>query len=341
MFLFILSFCKPFAGEYLWLYLLGTAMLFRFAYSLIDVPHNSLLGRVQEQGQSVAKLGAMRLGATIAGTLAVIGAAQFAISGAAWHFAAFAIAAGIAGAILFIRFFPFSTLPSSQATANHAKFVPPATTSKALTASAALFISAISATVVNGMFSKDIVYIAKYVLSDPAWTITGLTLFTAGKIAGVPCWVWFSEQKGIVGTMRASFLLIAVVGAGVALTPPAFYYLGTALFFFGIGIAGTNIAGWALMPDCADLFPPNDHPLFFGLFTAANKVASGLSGAIVGYTLAQLGIAGGSSSSESQARGLYWLVYIYPIAGAVLGIGGIAMYRFLRSSRFERPRFNV
>jgi len=331
---FLASFSRPFAGDWLWPVLLGAAMLFRLAYALIDVPHNALLGRLQEQGQSPVRLGALRLGATIAGTFVVIGAAQFALGGAAWRFTVFAMLTGCTGAILFLGFFPYPALrdfasPGPHPAVAHAGF------RNAHAAGAALFLTAVAATIINGLFSKDIVYIAKYVLHAQAWTVTGLALFTAGKIAGTPFWIWFSEKRGITGTMGASFVLIAATGAGVALTPPAFSYLGTALFFFGAGIAGTNIAGWALMPDCASLFPSRHQPLFFGLFTAANKIASGLSGAIVGYTLAMLNIDAGATSQQNQTEGLYWLVYVYPIAGSVLGIAGIALYRGLRRFPFR------
>ncbi len=109
------------------------------------------------------------------------------------------------------------------------------------------------------------------------------------------------------------------------------------MFFFGAGIGGTNIAGWALMPCCAGLFRPGHEPLFFGAFTAVNKIASGLSGAIIGMTLMWLGIGGNPISMERQTRSLYWLVYIYPIAGAIIGISAIALFAFLG----ERKNFGA
>ncbi len=312
------------------LLLAGTA--FRFAYALIDVPHNALLGNLQRDGQSPARLGGLRLFATIAGTLAAIAASRYALEGAAPRFLVFAAVTGVTGGLLFLVFFPFTVLhaPAAAMTALASAPRPPAI--RAALISSAFFLSAVAATVVNGMFSKDIVYIAKYVLRDPGWTVVGMALFTVGKVAGMPLWIWLSERRGAVSTMQASFALVMATGVGVAVAPPHFSYLGVGLLFFGAGIGGTNIAGWTLMPGCAGLFRSGSEPLFFGAFTAVNKIASGFSGAIIGYTLMWLGIGSNPISLERQTRSLYWLVYIYPIAGAAIGIAGLMLFALLRSA---------
>ena len=342
---YILGFYRLLSGGWIWVVLLVMAMGFRFAYSLVDVPHNALLSALQRRGQSPAQLGAMRLGATIAGTLITVMAARYAlgatVASAPSRFFLFAIATGFAGALLFLGFFPFAAISTSTIDAQTSSTAHVASRTQLYVASAAFVLSAVAATIINGMFSKDIVYIAKYVLHDTTWSVTGLVLFTIGKIVGLPGWILVSERNGTVRMMAAAIVMIAATGIGIAIAPPHFSYLGTGLFFFGVGIAGTNIAGWALIPSCAGFFRKSHEPLFFGVFTAANKIASGLSGAIIGYTLTRLGIGGGPISHDFQAKSLYWLVYIYPILGAAIGIASIFTYAYCARPKTKSSATNL
>lgn len=314
---FVAMFCKPSAHPALTL--LAAGLAFRAAFALIDVPHNALLGRLALGGGDGTRLGAIRLVSGILATLAAAYAARGALaaraSDAPSAFLAYAVEMALVSVVLFL-----TTLPLLEArivepgVPRSASSAPPRRFPGAL---AAFFLSAMVTTVTSGLFSKDIVYVAKYAFNDVQWTVVGLQVFTLGKLIGVPVWLAAAARWGGAAAMRSAFLLIVTTGAVLWFAPPSQTDFGLALVGFGAGLGGVNMMSWSLLPEATAEVAGQTG--IFGWYTALNKIAAGASGYLTGFMLAKLQLLSPVLSQASR-DGLYRFVAGSPIAGALLAL---------------------
>ncbi len=351
--LFVLSFTYI-ASAVSSLLLLASGLAFRTAYAVVDVPHNALLSRLGDTSKPRLGLSAARQIAGLTATFAVTFAARPLLqAGGPVPAAGYVLyAAGIAtlGALLFLGFFPqvdAAPPPHHAAAAEPGDAAP---RGALLAAILAIVLTAMTGSLVAGAFSKDVVYIAKYVFNDAGWTLDALTALMIGRFLAVPLW-WLAPLRiGLPASVALSWLLIAGAGATLSWLPPDKRLFEGGLLIIGIGLGGINALAWAIIPQLTHRLSQQragaTDTRVFGLFTAMTKIASGLSGLILGLLLLRTGIADAASAASAQAARFYAMACFIPVPSAGFGLlcllaysaSAAALSRPPRRRRFRRSR---
>jgi GPH family glycoside/pentoside/hexuronide:cation symporter len=315
---FVASFCRAPSGWPAIPFLLTAGLAFRASYAVMDVPHNAFIARLAKGRVNVVSLGAVRLLATLLGALAATVAARPFLSDTAAQLSAnlalYAVGVGGVGLMLFLAFFP----KPERAEASKPLATQPRPVPRDWKIVPVFFLGIFLANTVAGLFSKDIIYIAKYVFRRPAWTSEAFILFTTGKLAAVLLWDRIARTIGLMDALKAAFGLTAMMAVIAAFLAPWPRVLGFALLVFGLGLGGVNLLSWAVLPSLA---PPSESGArFFGLYTALAKVAAGVSGLVLGLLLSSAGAGESSILSNHQAARLYSAIMIAPVVGSLGGL---------------------
>jgi GPH family glycoside/pentoside/hexuronide:cation symporter len=322
---FALSFsAMPLAPPFALAAVVTAGLVFRAAYALLDVPHNAFMANMAHEIGNPALTGALRLTATIvASWTAILLAGQVLAasnSAAPLAFAAYGLAMGTGGGVLFCAFLPKpgSDTPAGRETAearpleNH-DGAPP------WRPVVFLFASAILATLVSGIFTKDLVYVSKYVFNDPGWTTVAMSAFTAGKLLGVPLWLLAAQHRQTRGLLVSAYALAATFSMLALVLTPAKLSFAAMLLLLGLGLGGANMLGWSALAEVVGSHAAlqAQSGKIYGLYTASSKLASGLSGLMLGLCLDWLDVVSGA---HNAAANFYQLAFLVPSIGCLLAL---------------------
>ncbi|MFZ5748776.1 MAG: MFS transporter [Pseudomonadota bacterium] len=329
---FVASFSVPAEGGPALLWVTLTSALFRAGFSVLDVPHNALIGRLAATGGDGELLAGIRLITGAAAMLAVgAGAAPLltpdSALGERGQFMLASTVAGIVALAAFLGLMP--RIPERDC--------PPVTRPRPLFQIAdaafdrhvlAMFVATAIGFTLSGLFIKSLVYIAKYVLHDPGWTARAVLLLTLGKLAGTPFWMWLSKRISPVAASQAGYAMVTATAGALILLGPDRALLEPAILLLGIALGGVNLLAWALLPVLMGLLRARGtHAVeasLFGLFTAVSKVAVGLSGALLAALLDHYRIAPDIAVSAEQSRQLF------AVCAGVLALGSVPSAVLLR-----------
>ena len=283
-------------------------LLFRTAFTFVDIPDNALFARVSLTDQlRIEGAAARKLMATIA-AVGVSASTAWVFSDAApfsegGRILIAAMAAGpVAAAALALGARAVARWDRAPAQAQALRLSLVALTRcPAVTAVAAhIFLS----TFAMAVFTGAIVYYARFILGDAAWFADAMTTYLLAQAGGVVLWGWIAARTSIRPGLRAAAL--ACVAAGPAyLVYDAPYVFLVACGFFGLCAGGLNTLRWAMAASVVDEAAPQlgrrSEAAIMALFSLSVKTAIGVASLAVGAVLSLSGYAPGDVASPEGA----------------------------------------
>lgn len=345
---FALFYSLPALGERRLGMLAVTLLVFRAAYAIIDVPHNSLLVRVAADSRARGRTSGYRI---IFSSLASLGVAallapsvQNAAGGAGPDMLA---VLGMSGGLLFCLALGLAAWSSRNAADPNADRRPGVSRLALLPRPdrllAAIAVIAFVTGFATPMFNRMVLYLSTYVFGRPAFASHILTAIILGQFLGALLWIHlvrFREKTTLLAVSHAvaasGFLLFALVGARPELL------VGVSVLI-GVGLAGVFMLPWGILADVVD-FAEFRHrerreTATFALVLVILKAGGAASAGVIGWTLSQLGYTPGAHQTWVVLAGMKTLACGVPIIGALvailvlsrLSIGHLAHARVLRA----------
>jgi GPH family glycoside/pentoside/hexuronide:cation symporter len=352
---FALLYSLPALGERRFGALAATLLIFRAAYAIIDVPHNSLLVRVAADSRARGRTSGYRI---IFSSLASLGIAvllapsvQNAAGGAGPGMLA---TLGVSGGLLFCLALGLAAWSSRNAAGPSAGRKPRASRVTLLPKLDRLLAGIAVVAFVTGfatpMFSRMVLYLSTYVFGHPAFASHILIAIILGQFLGALLWIHlvrFREKTTLLAVSHAvaagGFLLFALVGA----RPEPLIAVSVLI---GVGLAGVFMLPWGILADVVD-FAEFRHrerreTATFALVLVIIKAGGAASAGVIGWTLGQLGYTPGAHQAWAVLVGMKALACGVPIIGGLvailvlsrLSIGHLAHARILRALGARRLR---
>ncbi|PXA87374.1 sugar:proton symporter [Nostoc sp. 3335mG] len=323
---FTLLYSLPWLGTKEMAVVAATLLVFRATYAIIDVPHNSLLGRVAADSRARGRASGYRLFfSTVSGLIIALVVAP-AVIGADRHFATGSVAlvgAGC-GTVSCLALWIAAWSARSERPAVHQVPRPIAVLPKL----DGLFAAMVSIAFVIGFamptFGRMMIYQTTYVLGQPGLTGRLLLAVTLGQFPGVLIWtilVRHCEKTRLLGI--SSGCAIAAMLLFVALEPqPAF--LTAAAFLVGLCLTGVYMLPWAILADAID-FAEFRHgerreAAAIAAFLVALKAGGAASLSVIAWSLDHLGYVVGAKQNAVVVAGIKALSFGIPVAGAVVAM---------------------
>lgn len=349
---FALLYSLPALGERRFGPLAATLLIFRAAYAIIDVPHNSLLARVATDSRARGRTSGYRL---IFSSLASLGigifltpSVQNAAAGAGPGLLA---TLGVTGGLLFclalgIAAWSSRNAPGPRGDRGASVMLLP----KPDRLLAGIAVIAFVTGFATPMFSRMVLYLSTYVFGQPAFASHILIAIILGQFLGALLWIHlvrFREKTTLLAVSHAvaagGFLLFALVGA----RPEPL--IGVSVLI-GVGLAGVFMLPWGILADVVD-FAEFRHrerreTATFALVLVIIKAGGAASAGVIGWTLGQLGYTPGAHQAWAVLVGMKALACGVPIIGGLvailvlsrLSIGHLAHARVLRALGARRLR---
>lgn len=351
---FALLYSLPALGEQRFGVLAATLLIFRAAYAIIDVPHNSLLVRVAADSRARGRTSGYRL---LFSSLASLGVAAFlapsvqdAAAGAGPGMLA---TLGLSGGVLFCLALGLAACSSRDSAGQGTR--PPGASRVTLLPKPDRLLAAIAVVAfVTGfatpMFSRMVLYLSTYVLGQPAFASRILMAIILGQFLGALLWirlVRFREKTTLLAVSHAvaasGVLLFVLMGARPELM------LGVSVLI-GVGFAGVFMLPWGILADVVD-FAELRHgerreTATFALVLVILKAGAAASAGVIGWTLGQLGYTPGAHQTGAVLMGMKALACSVPFIGGLvailvlsrLSVGHLAHARVLRALHARRTR---
>lgn len=306
-----------------------TLFAFRTAYSLVDVPHNALLGRITSDAAERGRLASIRLlfsslaslaiGLTLPGILQMedLGAAQRRLG--AW-----AAVAGLLAAVILVAACRVVRARDTVPVRGRTDPRPPWTRIAALLADPrvrTVLILAAVGSVSTPVLSKTILYYATYVRGDPAFSDLILSALFLGQIAGVVFWIRASRRWDHHRTLALAHLIVAAAGLAVyALEGAAAPGLAAAAGLYGVGAAGVYAIIWAVTADAVDHFERRTglriDATIFAVVILVMQIGAGIGSGAIGGLLALSGYVAGGEQTAVVKETIRAVAGLLPVAGA-------------------------
>lgn len=323
---FIALFWLPsLADDWTSAWILVSCMVFRLAYALVDVPHNALLAAISTNSRKRSELSALRFFFSSAGSLAALAFAAPALQ-ARQDPSAF-ITFAILLAILYCPIMAGSVLLTPT-------IAPRSISTHRLDFRSVLrdlwrnhrllrifLIGVISAALLT-MFSRMTAFYAKSWVGNAEFASWLLGTHFIGQIVAAPAWSILAVRFEKRTAAWCAHLLMMLVALGFLVVRPS--ALATGIFFYfwaGVALSGLTIMNWALVPDCIEYTETQagarHEATTFGIYTALNKVASGVGMAFIGWALHLSGYNAGAEDAGAQSLGLLWAMTLPALIGAL------------------------
>ncbi len=147
-----------------------------------------------------------------------------------------------------------------------------------------------------------------YVLGGGGPQLTAIFLLLNGAaIVSIPLWLKLSAKIGKVSAFKLSgiILIVSMVAFWAVSHPSAIYAVYGAIVCTGVGFAGQQVLGLALLPDLAELDPSaskaaNLSGVYTGIWLAGEKTGFAISAFAVGTVLGMAGLVETSAGSIAQ-----------------------------------------
>jgi Na+/melibiose symporter-like transporter len=199
---------------------------------------------------------------------------------------------------------------------------------------APIVLAAVTGFMLSGLFTKSLVYFAKYALLAPRWTTRAIILAASGQFVGAFGWRHAARYIPTIQANRYAYAATACTAALLALSAGDRARIEAGVFVLGVMVGGTNMFAWALLPAIVDQFERGGERAaetsVFAAFTCLSKVAVGMSGWLLTRLLGAFTISPTTLVSPTQGRQLF-------IAAAVLmGVGALTSLALLVPLRSGR-----
>lgn len=319
-------------------YVLICLILFRSAYTIVDVPHNSMLVFLSADSRDRTNIASMRIFFSAVGKLAVSLVSVYFLSTTDIDTAASRFSAA---AILFALIYLITMANCARSIWDvqipgrhlaHAPFqlrhlVESVTANRRL-----MIVFALTATtsLVTPVIGVALIYVAKYGIGQETAGSAAVTAMAIAQALSPLFWSKLANRmndKARAAQLANGLLLAsALLGAFAVATPVAFFgAAGLAGFAFG----GIFMLNWSMLPDA--LTARSSGRQFdisvFGFYSLINKLAHGLSQAFVGVTLAFYGYAADTDVAVSAIGSISDTLMMAPLLGAAVCVGLLRAYR--------------
>lgn len=332
--MFVLSYLKlPLGTGYLAVYACIVGILFRTAYSIVDVPHNSMLANITSSSRERVTLSGLRLFfSSVGGLLVSIGIFSSLKGGdletEARNFLHFALLAALI--VLVILFYCSRSVRPYEKPLDHAGTASPSSEEiwRFFRANGQMWIVfglTTACSMAITLFSKNIIYFSKYTLDQITLGGTALILLTLGKSLCQPLWVFLARTIGKKQSLQVShfclMVLLAVFYFTASLSPWLFFLYS---FFIGCTIGGIYMLNWAILPDVIEYGQWKSgvrmEATVFGMFTLLNKVSIGVGVFILSVLLSLSGFEANSVQSEQASDAIVLLMCLLPALGCMISL---------------------
>ncbi|MCP5433384.1 MAG: MFS transporter [Alphaproteobacteria bacterium] len=337
----VLAFTKPpfdLHGAIVYAFL--TSIALRTAYTIVDVPHNSLLALATPSSRERSTLaGAKMTTAALAGltiSLSVMPILQG--EGASEEAGRFTVAAMIGGAIavaaLWLCVWAFRDVDRRREPTPPSKLVSLPDFYRVLIGNS--YVCIIFAVWVVTMmtlptFAKSLIYFAKYNLQDEGWASVALATMTIGQAATMPLWALFATRVAKARVLQLAQLLSLVTLATIYFANPHDkLFLQVLIFLEGAAIGGSYSIAMSILPDLVEHSEwrtgKRVEAGIFGMATLAIKAGNGIGVGLFGVFLGAVGYVANASLSPETLDGMRLIMTALPGAGAVVAILALSFY---------------
>lgn len=280
------------------LYSIAVLIVFRTAYTLFDVPHNSLLSFLSNDSKLRTRIAAMRIFCSSIGRfLVTIVSIDFLAAENLTEIQNQFSLYSVLFSVFFILVMSICLLAIKDIKIIHDTEVlndfKLADMLKSFHSNRSLLIvfglTAITSVSTLGIGSSFI-YFAKYSQLDESSGGVALSIMAVGQAFSLFFWTYLSNKRW--GTVKSCFianaiLCLTMLGAMLGIHDEIHLY--TIAIVTGIALAGISVFNWALLPEAIDRGHFGSERRYdvsiFGFYTLANKICNGLSLAYVGWVL--------------------------------------------------------
>jgi glycoside/pentoside/hexuronide:cation symporter, GPH family len=305
-----------------------TLLTFRAAYSIIDVPHNSLLARVAPDSHSRGRASGYRLFFSSMASLLIALVLTPAVVGAARQGATGNLAVlGILGASLSCLALWIAAWSPKRDVANESGR-PSASRISLFPKIDRLFVSVATISFVTGfaapMFGRMIIYLATYVYDQPSLASRLLLAVTIGQLPGVILWTYLVRHAEKTTLLALSYTL-AAVGIGLfAVAGPRSDLLIAIAVLIGVAFSGVFALPWGIVADVID-FAEFRHrerreSATFASILVIIKASGATSVGLIAWTLGRLGYVPGADQTPHVLLGMKLMAFGVPLVGSLVAI---------------------
>ena len=305
-----------------------TLLIFRAAYAVIDVPHNSLLTRVAPDSRARGRTSGYRLFFSSLASLAiaivltpsVVQAARLSMTG---NLALL----GWSGAGLFCLALWIAAW--SSGTSGPGRVRDPSPTRIMLFPRpdrllGAMIVIAMATGFAMPMFGRMVLYLATYVLGQPAFASRILLAMTLGQFPGVLLWTYLVRLAEKTTLLTASHVTASLGILLFALAGPRQELLIGAAVIIGVGLAGVFMLPWGLLADIVD-FAELKHgerreTATFASILVILKAGAAASVGSISLVLGALGYTARAHQGPAVQLAMQALAFGVPLAGSVASI---------------------
>ena len=331
-------------------YLLTTLLVFRTAYTVVDVPHNAMLALMTDDTRERTNIASWRIFFSSLGRIGVTLAAAYFLEGGGSE----SSAPRFSNSSLVFAAAYMAILAICLRSVSRIVIRSPKSTGGFLATAGAVLrfmrrnrqllivfgLTALTSTTVP-VLSSAILYFAKYALLDVQLASTALLLLAC--VQATSLYFWSKISNRLAQKKHASQLanaILAVVGAIFILALHSSGGLFTLAMLVGFAIGGIHMLNWSMLPDAMDAMLSADgqhHELsVFGLYTLTNKVCMGLAQAITGLVLASYGYQANSDVPLKTISDIVSTLIVLPVLGSI-GCIWLLRYQTLRQPNRTRP----
>ncbi|WP_448663267.1 MFS transporter [Sphingomonas sp. CJ20] len=315
----------PASGALAGAMILGTHLLFRTGYAMVNIPYLAMSARVSSDAGDRALVAGMRM---LFGTLALVVVTLGTQPLGAWlaggkgpiaaHLAAAAALAGVGTAILLLvgAFAPEHRPAPVQAPPALGRVLAALAHNRAFV----LLNAAMAGVVIASTFlSKSVLYYYKTAFGDVAAGQLAFALMGAVGLVAVPLWTLACRALGgmtawFAATGLALVLLGAFAGNAFAGTHSTQFFLAA----MQVALIGLNIVFWALLPNTVEygerVTGLRLEGAVMGLAALLQRVAIGVATALFGLTLETIGYRADMVAGAATRDALRLAVALVPLA---------------------------
>lgn len=305
-----------------------SALLFRLAYAIYDVPHNALLQRLSTAATPAVSVSVVRFLTGGAASFLVAGLASVLVREKGDGLPTLALIVAVVGGVTMAIYAPVMARRGDERAPPSSP--PPRVNDLWRGASVVTFVAvALLGATLGGLVTKALVFVGEIGLGDAAWAGRALGILTAGRFAAAPLWALAARFRKVLPLTAVACAIVAL-GGGLMAAAPSRPVLDIAVCLLGAGFGGVTVYSWALLPDLSSAIGRRlgrevIHTTVAS-YTAINKVALGLSGVVMAALLTLP--PGSGAQTLTQALGLSLLLG----AAACVGLLAIPLLRAARLS---------
>ena len=327
-------------------YIFVTLITFRTAYTIVDVPHNSLLSFLTHDSKQRTNIASIRVFFSALGRLFVTLTSIYILSETAsrnielrFSDVAF-IFAFIYLLIMSVCLYKIKNVPLYHAEENLDHFLITDAISNILSNKKLLIVFMLTAitSLTTHVIGSALIYYGKYAFEQKSIGGTALIIMASAQALSLIFWSRLSNYFTGKPTASQYANMILCISTIVAIS-----ILNTAIIFFiiagliGFAQGGIFMLNWSLLPDALDQenkHSPRRYDLTaFGLYSLINKVCHGLSQAYLGWILAFYDYTPNSIIAKENIHEIINFIFTAPLFGSIACIYLLHKYKTLQKEQ--------